>query len=91
MKTTGTGMALLSPWPGTIVSWNKIEAETFAIPPDLDMLYHELVQDMDERRVSWKLIQWICFAMRPLSLDELRWAMIVDPLCPYKSLKQRVA
>lgn len=28
---------------------------------------------------SLKLIQWICFAMEPLTLDELRWAMVINP------------
>ncbi|KAF5966432.1 ankyrin repeat domain-containing protein [Fusarium coicis] len=43
---------------------------------------------MDERPASLKLIQWICFSVRPLSLDELRWAMIIDADCPNKSLQE---
>jgi len=41
---------------------------------------------MDE--ASLRLIQWICFATRPLSLDELRWAMVVGADCPHRSLQQ---
>ena len=66
----------------------KIEAEIRSIPPALDELYLGLVRSMDERSASLKLIQWICFATRPLSLDELRWAMVVDANCPHKSLQQ---
>ncbi|KAH6889845.1 hypothetical protein B0T10DRAFT_571989 [Thelonectria olida] len=40
------------------------------------------------RSDSLNLIQWIYFATRPFSLDELRWAMIVDADCPHKSLQQ---
>ncbi|KAK1770374.1 vegetative incompatibility protein HET-E-1 [Phialemonium atrogriseum] len=66
----------------------KIEKKVNSIPPELDSLYHEFVQGMDERPASLKLIQWICFALRPLSLDELRWAMVVDANCPYRTLKE---
>ncbi|KAM5342893.1 hypothetical protein ACJ41O_013859 [Fusarium nematophilum] len=62
----------------------KIEDEIYSIPPDLDDLYHDLIRDMGPD--SLKLVQWICFAMRPLSLDELRWAMLVDADCPHRSL-----
>ncbi|KAF9766559.1 hypothetical protein IL306_001018, partial [Fusarium sp. DS 682] len=66
----------------------KIEDEIYSIPPDLDDLYHDLIRNVDERPASLKLIQWICFSVRPLSLDELRWAMIVDADCQYKSLQE---
>ncbi|EXA30996.1 hypothetical protein FOVG_17681 [Fusarium oxysporum f. sp. pisi HDV247] len=66
----------------------EIKNEIYSIPPDLDDLYHDLIRNMDEKPASLKLIQWICFAVRPLSLDELRWAMIVDADCPYKSLQE---
>ena len=67
------------------VGWREIEAEISVIPPELDNLYLELVQGMDERPVSLRLIQWVCFATRPLLLDELRWAMAIDPACPSRS------
>lgn len=50
----------------------KLQDKVESIPLQLDQLYNELVQGMDERLASLKLIQWICFATRPLSLDELR-------------------
>lgn len=70
------------------VGWTKIKDEIYAIPLELDEFYQELLQGMGERQASRKLIQWICFATWPLSLDELRWAMIVDTDCPHKSLRQ---
>ncbi|EGU75419.1 hypothetical protein FOXB_14068, partial [Fusarium oxysporum f. sp. conglutinans Fo5176] len=66
----------------------EIKNEIYSNPPDLDDLYHDLIRNIDERPASLKLIQWICFAVRPLSLDELRWAMIVDADCPCKSLQE---
>ncbi|KAG7402819.1 Ankyrin repeat domain-containing protein 50 [Fusarium oxysporum f. sp. rapae] len=66
----------------------EIEDEIYSIPPDLDDLYHDLICNMDERSASLKLIQWVCFSVRPLSLDELRWAMLVDVDCPHKSLQE---
>jgi ankyrin repeat protein len=68
--------------------WKKIEDEIYHISPELDALYQELIQDMDEGTASGKLIRWICFATQPLSLDELRWALIVDSDCAYTSLQR---
>ncbi|CZR64683.1 uncharacterized protein PAC_14581 [Phialocephala subalpina] len=70
------------------ISTYAIEVEINAIPPDLNELYLGLVQCMEERSASLKLIQWICFATRPLSLEELRWAMVVDTNCPDRSLEE---
>lgn len=65
---------------------NKIEKKISSVPVDLYKLYNELVQSTDEKSASLKLFQWICFARRPLTLDELRWAMLVDPDCQSQSL-----
>ena len=65
----------------------EIEKEINSIPADLGKLYSQLVQSMNERPASLKLFRWICFAIRPLTLDELRWAMIVDPDCQRQSLR----
>lgn len=66
---------------------NKIAEEINASARELDALYFELIQSMTDPR-SLKLIQWICFALRPLSLQELRWAMIMDHDCSHISLQQ---
>lgn len=70
------------------VGWKKIEKAIGEIPPQLDELYHALVRGMDEKAESFKMIQWICFSLKPLTLDELRYAMVVDPSTPQQSLKQ---
>ncbi|KAK3350315.1 hypothetical protein B0T25DRAFT_459434 [Lasiosphaeria hispida] len=64
------------------VAVKKIEREIYSIPPDLDKLYRQLIQSMEPD--SQKLIQWICFATRPLSIDELRWAMVIEAECPHR-------
>ncbi|KAK5634765.1 hypothetical protein RRF57_010478 [Xylaria bambusicola] len=66
----------------------KIENALHAVPQDLDMVYLELARNMAKSSASLKLIQWICFATRPLSLDELRWALVVDANRSYQSLQQ---
>ncbi|KLU91741.1 hypothetical protein MAPG_10690 [Magnaporthiopsis poae ATCC 64411] len=63
----------------------KIEKAIRLTPPDLDELYGRLTESMGP--ASLKLIQWICFATRPLSIDELPWAMAVEADCPHRSLQ----
>ena len=67
---------------------NAIWMEIQRVPKELHDLYQELVCDMQSQgSASLRLIQWVCFAVRPLSLDELRWAMVIGPDSPCKSLK----
>ncbi|SPO03229.1 uncharacterized protein DNG_05911 [Cephalotrichum gorgonifer] len=70
------------------VRFKAIEAELHRSPTGLDDLYSTLVDSMSDRPASLQLIRWICFATRPLYLDEVLWAMIVDPDCPYESLEE---
>ena len=63
----------------------KIRASILTIPPGLQELFSELIREM--RPDSLKLIRWTCFAARPLSVDELRWAMVLDSEYPYQSLE----
>ena len=62
-----------------------LEAAVRSHPPELDELYQQLIRDMDA--ASLKLVQWICFAFRPLSIDEMRWAMLIEADCSYQSLQ----
>jgi len=68
----------------------EIKTEIQRTPQELDSLYRELLEgiDQDERPKSLKLMQWVCFAIRPLSLDELRFAMVIDADATYTSLRQ---
>ncbi|KAL8410381.1 hypothetical protein RB596_000186 [Gaeumannomyces avenae] len=61
-----------------------IEAAIHSTPPALDELYSKLIEGMAPD--SLNLIQWICFSTRPLTTDELQWAMAVDPDGTHKSL-----
>ncbi|KAJ9660151.1 hypothetical protein H2201_007058 [Coniosporium apollinis] len=60
------------------------------IPPELENLYRDLLGGIEDedRTQTLLLMQWICFAREPLSMDELRFAMAVDADCPYKSLSE---
>ncbi|KAB5581125.1 hypothetical protein GE09DRAFT_463702 [Coniochaeta sp. 2T2.1] len=51
----------------------------------LDILYRRLIRNMEP--ASLKLTQWICFATRPLSIEELRWAMVLEVDCSHRSLE----
>ncbi|KAK2681976.1 Ankyrin repeat [Fusarium oxysporum f. sp. vasinfectum] len=66
----------------------EIEAAITQTPQNLDDLYHGLIQGVENRSVTLKLMQWICFSTRPLTASELRWAMAVDPNQTYKSLDE---
>ncbi|KAH0541246.1 hypothetical protein FGG08_004251 [Glutinoglossum americanum] len=62
------------------------------MPKELNRVYQEILEgepdadsDPDLAR-SLQLMQWICIAKRPLSLDELRFAMTFDADAPYRSL-----
>ncbi|RSM04794.1 hypothetical protein CDV31_009885 [Fusarium ambrosium] len=57
------------------------------LPQNLNTLYAEIVRNTEQTSASLRLMQWISYARRPLSLDELRWAMVVDPDSPYTSLR----
>ncbi|KAK4080934.1 hypothetical protein Trihar35433_2039 [Trichoderma harzianum] len=54
----------------------KIAAAVHSIPKGLDDLYDGLIHNMTQ--ASLKLIKWVCFTTRPLSVSELRWAMAVN-------------
>ncbi|KAK1762028.1 hypothetical protein QBC33DRAFT_582006 [Phialemonium atrogriseum] len=71
------------------VALEEIKRQISVNPSELDKLYRNLVQGMREKQASLRLIQWICFATRPLTLDELRWAMAVEPNSSHR-MKRRV-
>lgn len=66
----------------------RIQEVIKQLPEELDELYREIMKMIpnDERQDSLILIQWICCAIRPLSLDEIRYAIFVNKDVPYKSL-----
>ncbi|KAH0551025.1 hypothetical protein GP486_007618, partial [Trichoglossum hirsutum] len=68
----------------------KIKTEIRRTPQDLNKLYRGLLEgiDQDERPKSLNLMRWVCFAIRPLSLEELRFAVVIDGDATYTSLQQ---
>ncbi|KGQ03569.1 Fibronectin type 3 and ankyrin repeat domains prot ein 1 [Beauveria bassiana D1-5] len=48
-------------------------------PAKLAALYRQMLDELtaEERPLTRKLFQWMCFAKRPLKVDELKWALIV--------------
>ena len=70
----------------------RIQQRLRDLPTELGGLYRDILQrlaeDDDERSQSLLLMQWIYFARRPLSLTELRFAMIAGHDIPYHSLRE---
>lgn len=69
------------------LSENEIEDSLPRIPRGLEELYEDLFRNMLGNENSLRLVRWICFAKRPLSLVELRWAMFVEAHPEVKSLR----
>jgi ankyrin repeat protein len=60
------------------------------LPRELHNLYRSVLDTItnEERRESLKLLQWMCFAFRPLSLSEIRHAMVLDADTSYQTLQE---
>lgn len=67
------------------VSTDNIKAE-IEWTDDLTQFYSEIIKDAAEPLATTELMQWICFSTRPLTPDELRWAMAIDPTYADKQL-----
>jgi ankyrin repeat protein len=67
-----------------------IKAELLEIPPEMEHFYQEILEGANENDLpqSLQLMQWLCFSGRPLTIEELRWAMVVGANCPYDSLEE---
>ncbi|RDW87439.1 hypothetical protein BP5796_03133 [Coleophoma crateriformis] len=70
----------------------KIKEKLRSIPKDLRSLYKTLfegvLQDEETRETTLVFVEWILFATRPLSLDELRFATAITPTLQYTSLQR---
>ncbi|KAM0804991.1 putative Pfs NB-ARC and ankyrin-domain-containing protein, partial [Usnea florida] len=66
----------------------KIRQRIKEIPGKLSDLYKHILSNIKEPKRAVQLMQWICFAMEPLSLEYLRYAMVVDITKDFKSLKE---
>lgn len=61
-----------------------------SIPAELSELYTDILDGIEEheRAQSLHFMQWTCFALRPLTLTELRFALAVTADTPYTSISQ---
>ena len=66
----------------------KIRQKIEGLPDKLEDLYKDVLSKIEDRARAVQLMQWVCFAQRPLSLKELRFAMVIDATTSYTSLKQ---
>lgn len=61
------------------------------VPKELDGLYKEMISGFDsdnDRLECANLMRWMCFAFRPLSLSELRHALLLQPDSTFASLQE---
>lgn len=58
----------------------KIQNIISSLPTELSGLYEGFLANIEEsdKPQSLKMLQWICYAMRPLTFSELRFVMAVD-------------
>lgn len=69
-------------------SIRKIQDEIRQTPKELHEIYRDILQNLHEQQKSNQLFQWICFALRPLSLAELRCALNADVDTSFRSLRE---
>lgn len=64
-----------------------------SLPKKLDDIFMDLLDDLtqgdaEDAEESLKLFRWMCFARRPLSIAELRYAIMLDPGMEENSIKK---
>ncbi|KAH6967166.1 hypothetical protein EDB82DRAFT_542181 [Fusarium venenatum] len=59
------------------------------IPRKITQIYESTISTLlkENPAMSQRLFQWICFAKRPIDIQELRWAINIVPNPLYKSLR----
>lgn len=66
----------------------QIRDKIRATPNELIDLYGDILSKTYNRKKAVQLMQWICFAREPLTLKELRFAMVMDITKNFASLKE---
>lgn len=49
------------------------------LPENLSEFYGEIIKDAGDLSSTAMLMRWVAFSMRPLTTDELRWALAMGP------------
>ena len=70
------------------VSVREIRQMIKKIPNELGSLYDYILSQIKNQKRAAQMMQWVCFALRPLSLNELRYAMVVDITNDFNSLEE---
>ncbi|VUC37866.1 unnamed protein product [Clonostachys rosea] len=68
-------------------SMTTMQAEIARIPRGLFPFYEELVRSSKNHPAMLNLIQWLCFSGKPLNVEELQWALVVDPKSPMSTFE----
>ncbi|KAK4449085.1 hypothetical protein QBC34DRAFT_97915 [Podospora aff. communis PSN243] len=60
--------------------WGSIQHKVNATPKELGELYRNIIRDVVGKngRVSLRLFKYLIFSVRPLTLEEMRWALILS-------------
>ena len=66
----------------------KIRQKIEEIPGDLGELYEYNLSRIGDQKRAAQLMQWMCFSLSPLSLEELRYAMVVDLTNDFTTLEE---
>ena len=66
----------------------KIRQKIEEIPGELGGLYGHILSKIQDQKRAAQLMQWLCFSLWPLSLEELRYAMVVDLTNDLTSLEE---
>ena len=69
-------------------SVKRLRQKIKEIPGKLEDLYGHILSRIEDQKRAAQLLQWVCFALRPLSLSELRYAMVVDITNDFNSLEE---
>ncbi|KAM3511914.1 hypothetical protein MY11210_004455 [Beauveria gryllotalpidicola] len=69
---------------------DSIQRMIHKTPAKLAAVYRQMLDGLvaEERLLARKLFQWMCFAQRPLTVDEVKWALIANAECSYESLAE---
>lgn len=67
----------------------EMEAVIIRTPKELDDIYRQLIPKM--KTETLRLMQWVCFAEEPMTMELWRWASVVGADCRYKSLQECAA
>ncbi|KAK7955331.1 hypothetical protein PG988_016025 [Apiospora saccharicola] len=78
---------------GDVYSLQKIKEKIEELPRTLSTLYEHITLCLRNERggQSLKLFQWLCFAERPLTVDEIRAAMAIVPDPKYVMAKDLIS